>query len=235
MLRASLTSLLLFCLLCFNGCITSKEAQQQAAEKKEAAAKAKEAKQAADIAAAPTPEQKLGVLVQAYPELLKKTTTVIHRTDTVVVKEVVAVASIPTASTPRTDSLLIQSLLQQLAHAGQLVNKAQANALQQSLLPELAKRPLLSRDTTRVTQEGLAIEAWVDRAGAVRVKATRLQQHVAYPAAIWNITPTPVVVQQLSWQEKLVVAGKAYGWGLLLLLLLACFFLVRSIYRSNHK
>lgn len=225
MLRAYLTGLILFCLPLLNGCAVTKKAKEACAEQREEEA----------IAAAPTPAQKLAVLVAAHPELINKTTTVIHKTDTVVIREAVAVATIAPVSTARTDSALINSLLQQLAHAGQLVNKAQANALQQSLLPELARRPLLSRDTTRVNAEGLQIEAWVDRAGLIRVKAKRLQQHVPYPAAVWNITPTPIVVQQLSWQEKLAISIRAYWWLMLGLLLLCCFTLFRSIYRDNHR
>lgn len=231
MLRPSSLVYLLFCLLLFNGCAASKKAKEAA--RQEAVKKEAEQKEAEALAKAPTPGEKLGVLVQAHPELIGKTTRIVHTTDTLVIKEATATAVIPVVSTATTDSVLIASLLQQLEKAGQLVNKAQANALHRSLLPELAKRPELSRMPVRVVKDGLEIEAWVDATGAVQVKTKRLQQQVGYPSAVWAITPQPVVVEQLTWWDKTKIAAKAYAWLLLFLLVLACFFIVRSIYRAR--
>lgn len=213
-------------LLLASGCAASKRAKEAAAVA--AAQAAAQAQQAADIAKAPTPEQKLGVLVTAYPELVSKPTRVIHKTDTLFIKEAQAQAVLPAVSSAATDTALIQSLLDKLEAAGHLVTKAQVNALQRGLLPELAQRPRLSRDTARTQQNGLEITAWVDKAGSVQIVSRKLQQQLPYPSIIWDVAPQPVVLQQLTTLQKLGIMLKAYYWLLLLIILITIFLIVKN-------
>lgn len=180
------------------------------------------------IDTAKTPAQKVAQLVAHYRELAPVPARQRKPQDALAADTLVVLATVPAVSTLATDGLAIDSLLGKLRLAATQVGQAQVAALRMGLAAELATRPRLTRDTTRVLSGGLLLEAWVDARGQVQARAMRGQAVLAR-----NAPPAGTPWQRVRGWGSEVLAG---GYWLLGPLGLAAFVLIfQSITRARKK
>lgn len=168
----------------------------------------------------PTPEQQLGKLLTAHPELAAPDTITVH--DTVVVAKLEVqthYVAVPNVVRERRDSLQLDSLL---AHLSAEIDTAQRKAAQSSIHRLVRQRPHFP-DTLYFDTLGVHGRIW-QQGNVYQIRLTRdaIKAPIAAKAVVARLKPCncPVITwyDPRTWPWLWVLAG--FAGGILLSLLL---------------
>jgi hypothetical protein len=174
----------------------------------------------------------LSRLVEAHPELRGKTvrTVVVH--DTIRLPGKTITVTIPAASTPRSDNLLVDSLMRSVANQ---LHAKDSLAYAMRLRAILAARPALRRDTLTQTIGNLTIRTWVDRAGVPHTRIISAPQKLAYDKQVRESGPLIVKPIMTTWGRIWLFIKDAAGFIIGVVMVAAMVWLFFFVKRQRDK